>query len=271
MIQYCSECGAKLTPGDRFCSECGAPVADTPGAVTPAAPGRAAPPAAPAPSRPSAPPPRAPAPEPEPAEAEPDEAEPEAIASAAAAPGPRARKSLLGRLFRIVLIFMALSAVLGLAVTALNHFAQLGWSVPWLNIGAPPPPKPEGPVRVIAIGNAEVVQNGPRAPSRLRTTSPIFVKSIQTYHWNNGQGRTPGTIGLKAADGRIYGPWRATGQPGANGVANAYWVVHPQIVVPAGDYEIVDSDPWTWATNASAGNRGFYKMEWQAVRQDGKP
>lgn len=255
MKRYCTECGAKLSPGDRFCTECGATVADT---------GEAAPPAAPHPPRTAAPPPRAPAPEPE-------RVEPEPPRPAAAESAPPTKKSLFGKLVKIVLVLMALSALLGIALTAISHFAQIGWSVPTLNIGAPPPPKAEGPVRVFAIGNKEAVRNAPTVASRFRTDSPILVKSIQTYHWNNSVGRTPGTIALRASDGRVYGPWPANGQPGMGGVPNAYWLVYPEIVIPPGDYEIVDSDPGSWATNASAGQRGFYEMKWQVVKQDGKP
>jgi hypothetical protein len=35
---------------------------------------------------------------------------------------------------------------------------------------------------------------------------------IGTYYYNIGNGATPGTIGLKDQNGKIWGPWQAKGQ-----------------------------------------------------------
>ena len=80
---------------------------------------------------------------------------------------------------------------------------------------------------------------------------------IRTYHWNDAQGVKPGQISLKAADGETYGPWQATGLDGQGGVSNAFWVVQPDLVLPAGLYTVVDSDPVTWSQNSETGGRGM--------------
>jgi hypothetical protein len=92
------------------------------------------------------------------------------------------------------------------------------------------------------------------------------VTLITTYHWNDAQGAAPGTIGLKDANGKLYGPWPASGTPGQGGVPNAYWTVNPNIVIPAGTYTVIDSDPDTWAQNDETGGAG---MAWgSGIRQN---
>ena len=66
------------------------------------------------------------------------------------------------------------------------------------------------------------MSNGPTAPSVLDLPA-ARITAIQTYHWNNAQGATPGTISLRAQDGTVYGPFPTTGSPGQGGVPNAYW------------------------------------------------
>ena len=83
------------------------------------------------------------------------------------------------------------------------------------------------------------------------------VTEITTYHWNNGRGAKPGTIGLRAQDGTAYGPWSASGLPGQGGVANAYWVVKPNVIIPPGTYSVLDSDPGTWAQNSETLGKGM--------------
>jgi hypothetical protein len=40
-------------------------------------------------------------------------------------------------------------------------------------------------------------------------------------------------------------------------VANAYWVVKPNVVIPPGTYTVVDSDPGTWAQNSETLGKGM--------------
>jgi len=114
---------------------------------------------------------------------------------------------------------------------------------------------------VTSLGSA---QNG-ATPTTFTVSESWLVTEIKTYHWNNGNGATPGTIGLMAADGTIQGTWQADGLSGQSDVSNAYWVVNPNIVIPSGTYTVIDSDPGTWAQNSETNGIG---MAWGlGVRQ----
>ncbi len=131
--------------------------------------------------------------------------------------------------------------------------------------GAKPTPTPaktggvpsgkESPV--LNNGNIYGVSNGPTSPTTFKVTAKWVLTYIQTYHWNNATGASPGWIGVYDQSGAKYGPWRASGSPGQGGVRNAYWEVRPNIVLPPGTYTIVVSSPETWSHNAQSGGKGF--------------
>lgn len=100
------------------------------------------------------------------------------------------------------------------------------------------------------------VYNEPTAPTEFILERPMRITKIRTYHWNYGEGMAPGSISLRDSTGKTYGPWQAYGEPGMGGVPNAYWVVEPNILLPAGIYEVIDSDPSTWSQNSETGGRG---------------
>lgn len=115
--------------------------------------------------------------------------------------------------------------------------------------------------KVTSIGSAH---NG-ATPTTFTISESWLVTEIKTYHWNNGNGVTPGTIGLMAADGTDMGTWQAGGLPGSGDVPDAYWVVNPNIVIPSGTYTVIDSDLETWAQNSETNGVG---MAWGlGVRQ----
>jgi hypothetical protein len=111
------------------------------------------------------------------------------------------------------------------------------------------------------IGNIGGVTNGPTVPTTFSFTEPVRLVWLQTYHWNNARGATPGRIGLRHQDGTVFGPWPTRGLPGQGGVPNAYWRAEPGVVLKPGTYTVTDSDPSTWATNSEAGNKGFADLE----------
>ncbi len=118
------------------------------------------------------------------------------------------------------------------------------------------------PVRVYFNGNDGAVDNQPTRPTVVNFGRRTFVATITTYHWNHGRGtRIPGTIALRSRTGQLFGPWRASGQPGSGGAPNAYWVASPNVELPAGSYTIVDSDSSTWAQNARSGGTGHAWIE----------
>jgi choice-of-anchor C domain-containing protein len=40
-------------------------------------------------------------------------------------------------------------------------------------------------------------------------------------------------------------------------VPNANWIATPNVVIPAGTYTVIDSDPSTWSQNSGSGGQGF--------------
>ncbi|MCI0487348.1 MAG: tetratricopeptide repeat protein [Blastocatellia bacterium] len=121
-----------------------------------------------------------------------------------------------------------------------------------------PPTQPGGREKVIfQNGNVYGVSNGPTAPTVFTLTVPHVITSVMTYHWNSGRGTRTGTIALRDANGRTYGPWAVKGTPGQGGVPNANWTCAPNIEIPAGSYTIIDSEPATWSQNSASGGRGM--------------
>jgi len=90
---------------------------------------------------------------------------------------------------------------------------------------------------------------------------PHRITLIRNYHWNNGKGSPIGTIGLKRHDGTVYGPWRISMSSGQGGAKNVYWIVNPNVVIPAGTYTIMDSDHATWSHNLQSKSCGFSYVE----------
>ncbi len=117
------------------------------------------------------------------------------------------------------------------------------------------------------VWSTGVAYNGATAPTTFTIDAAWQVTEIVTYHWNEGQGASPGTIGLNTADGTVYGPWPAEGMEGS-GVTNAAWVLHPNIIIPPGDYTVLDSDPTTWSQNEETGGAG---MAWGLGIRQGNP
>ena len=109
--------------------------------------------------------------------------------------------------------------------------------------------------------NGEAVVNMPQQTSVFSISKPVRITSIRDYHWNNGHGSDTGSIWLVDQVGHKYGPWRASGVPGAGGALNAYWVVSPNVKIGAGTYTIRDSDPATWSHNPRSMSAGMSQVE----------
>ncbi len=109
--------------------------------------------------------------------------------------------------------------------------------------------------------NTGSVDNNPTGNPSFTISEPQMITYIDTYHWNNGQGTSSGgTISLKKEDGEIFGPWEVKAESGS-GAANAWWISHPDVVIPAGTYTIIDSEPETWSKNSESNDCGFSKVE----------
>ncbi|MDM7935457.1 MAG: hypothetical protein QUS08_08740, partial [Methanothrix sp.] len=110
--------------------------------------------------------------------------------------------------------------------------------------------------------NIGAVDNGPSCSPTFTISVPHRITYVDTYHWNYGQGTVAGGyISLEKEDGTVYGPWVVQGEPGMNGVPNAWWKCRPDAVIPAGTYTVVDSDPSTWSHNYESGGCGFSRVE----------
>jgi hypothetical protein len=136
---------------------------------------------------------------------------------------------------------------------------QLGgtWATPGQAQGQVP-----GQARALLdIGNGQPVAGKPEKPSKLDLGGPHVVTLIRTFHWNNGQGAYPGSIGLRCRDGSNHGPWQATGEPSPDGVQNAYWTVRPNAQLPSCICTVVVSDVQSWSHNEGSKNRGFVRIE----------
>jgi hypothetical protein len=132
-------------------------------------------------------------------------------------------------------------------------------------VPATPPPPPASVLLCDNFNGAGVTQqpNGPPNATTCTLSNRTQITQVATYHWNNGQGATPGTISLQKVgviDGGFFGPFAAVGSTGQNNVTNAAWLATPNVTVPAGTYAMIDSDPATWSFNTTSSNSGFVRV-----------
>ena len=125
-------------------------------------------------------------------------------------------------------------------------------------------------VILFKLESQAAVSNHPFQRTIFSLGKPAIITKIMTYHWNDGRGAPPGSIALKnLGTGEMVGRWKVIGTyhafnlaPGnpwpsrGDGPPFLYWNVQPNVSVPAGEYEVLDSDPGTWSYNAEMGNRG---------------
>ena len=107
---------------------------------------------------------------------------------------------------------------------------------------------------------APPVASVPLKPTVFTLGDSRRITRIQTFHWNGGRGAAPGKIALQSRDGGLLGPWQATGVPDERGVENAYWEVRPDILLDAGLYTVMDSDPSSWGRNPELGDVGIVRV-----------
>ena len=110
-------------------------------------------------------------------------------------------------------------------------------------------------------GNLYLVLNRPTRTTMFTLNTPCTITSITTYHWNDGRGARPGTIGIRQQGGRTFGPWKASGLKGQGNVPNATWIVEPNVTLPPGTYTVLDSSPDTWSQNAGSMGSGMARLE----------
>jgi PKD repeat protein len=112
--------------------------------------------------------------------------------------------------------------------------------------------------------NGGAVLGGGKSPSYTTKGVSYCVMQIITYHWNNGQGKTPGTIGLDGINGSKIGTWTATGSSGQGGAKNVNWTAAVSTaskpVVINGLFSCVDSNPATWSQDSQTHGTGFCEV-----------
>ena len=124
----------------------------------------------------------------------------------------------------------------------------------------------QGPeVVLLDNSNGGMVGNGGTAPSFSTNGKVYCLHGIETYHWNDGKGDTPGHLWLK----RVSGPdglpaqtsfFAALGSPGQNNVANANSYVNipnNTKVIIDGTYLCEDTVKTSWASDTQSGGNGF--------------
>lgn len=123
---------------------------------------------------------------------------------------------------------------------------------------APPPAYKCGGTQVKLFDNSNTggVFNGGKPPSFSTKGKAYCLASIVTYHWNNGLGKAPGTIGLIGSS--KVGPLTAKSSTGQGGAPDVNWAVTAtKPIVIKGTYSCADSDPATWSQNQQSGGKGF--------------
>jgi len=106
--------------------------------------------------------------------------------------------------------------------------------------------------------NDRGVLNNPPQSTEFDISEPHYITYIWNYHWNNGQGATPGNISLRRSDGKVFGPWEVS----ANDLTSKQnWECKPNVTIPAGRYTIIDSYPTAWSWNDDTKGMGMSKVK----------
>jgi hypothetical protein len=115
------------------------------------------------------------------------------------------------------------------------------------------------------------VSYNPPNPTTFTLSSDAYVTRVWDYHYGATIGTKSQTISFKnTTTNVVYGPWPVVGYKTFNGTLGVsksdpgnivgppdnYWMAYPAQTVPAGTYQVIDSDPATWAYTSDLGNRG---------------
>jgi hypothetical protein len=123
--------------------------------------------------------------------------------------------------------------------------------------------------QITLFNNSNVygVDDGGTPPTFSTHGKAYCLTYIETYHWNDGNGQSPGTVGLKQMSVPIItlphelGPYHAKGSSGQGGAPNVNWYADvpqdPPKDILDGRYECVDSGEGTWSSNKQSGGQGF--------------
>jgi len=105
---------------------------------------------------------------------------------------------------------------------------------------------------IFSNGDDTAVTAGADGPT-FSLVEPMTVTVLVTLHV--GEDVPGGSIALKDASGKTYGPFAVHVDPAPDG--NTFWSCEPGVKLPIGEYTVVDSDPATWAKNDGSDGFGF--------------
>jgi hypothetical protein len=121
------------------------------------------------------------------------------------------------------------------------------------------PPVPD--IVLLDSSNIDTVFNNPPLQPTFAISKRHLITYIWDYHWNDGRGKTAGTIRLRNDKGQMFGPWQAYGSAGQGGAPNVNWEAIANSEIPPGKYTVIDSDPGTWSWNGKSGRSGFSRVK----------
>lgn len=78
--------------------------------------------------------------------------------------------------------------------------------------------------------------------------------------------KSGGTISIVDDKRNVYGPWTCETKADKAGTPNAILICHPNMVLPAGKYKLVNSEEKTWSFNSESGKRGLAVIEGKVVK-----
>ncbi|HAU29913.1 MAG TPA: hypothetical protein DCW68_07405 [Rhodospirillaceae bacterium] len=118
---------------------------------------------------------------------------------------------------------------------------------------------PPASTLIAQIWSTSAVGGGGTSPS-FTITKAWTVTGLYSYHWNGCSGSTPGTVSIQHSNGTTYGPFQTTGVGTWGCSPNIYWQAETNVVIPAGTWTFIDSNPSTWSTNASLSYKGMCQI-----------
>ena len=129
-----------------------------------------------------------------------------------------------------------------------------------------------GETILFKMESVQGVSRNPPVATVFTLAKASYITRVWTYHYAETIGsKTPTVAFQDTATGKTYGPWMQIGYKTFNGTLGAtetdpgnvlgppdnYWMAYPGQNVPAGTYQVIDSDPKTWCYTSDQGNRGI--------------
>jgi len=160
-------------------------------------------------------------------------------------------------------VLLTLALVGASVLSACQPIRDAGANPTIIYVSAPPEtaaPPTSPPVQLYTNSNPGPAKVGAEEQAMFDITSgPVLVTKVVTYHYVEPNGLpSTGTIALVGPDNKRYGPWATRGTDGQGGIKNASWVATMTVLLPPGNYWVIDSDWTTWSSNADTGGAGMF-------------